>query len=44
MADLFSGNRFFMGLAQFERNTQKITALKISSGRVRNLVFEKVKD
>jgi hypothetical protein len=41
MADLFSGNRFFMGLVQFERNTQKVTALKVSSGRVRNLRFEK---
>src|SRR5690606_37651312 len=41
MADVFSGNRFFMGLVQFERNTKKITALKVSSGRVRNLRFEK---
>jgi CubicO group peptidase (beta-lactamase class C family) len=41
MADLFSGNRFFMGLVQFERNTNKITALKVSSGRVRNVRFEK---
>ncbi|MBX2961603.1 MAG: beta-lactamase family protein [Cyclobacteriaceae bacterium] len=41
MADLFSGNRFFMGLVQFERNSQKVTALKVSSGRVRNLRFAK---
>jgi CubicO group peptidase (beta-lactamase class C family) len=42
MSDLFSGSRFFMGLVQFTRSDENnIKGLKVSSGRVRNLWFEK---
>ena len=42
MHDLFSGNRFFMGLVQFDRTSNgDITGFRVSSGRVRNLRFVK---
>lgn len=43
MADLFSGSRFFMGLVQFTRDEKNaIKGFKVSSGRVRDLWFEKI--
>jgi hypothetical protein len=41
--DLFSGNTWFFGQAQFVRNERgNITGLNASSGRVRNIKFHKV--
>lgn len=40
--DLFSGDPWFFGLIQFERNTSNvITGMKVSSGRVSGLYFQK---
>ena len=42
LPDRFSGNRWFFGTIEFERDSnKKITGLRVSSGRVRNLYFEK---
>ena len=43
-ADTFGGNAWFFGQLTYVRDQdQKITGCKVSSGRVRDLVFEKVK-
>ena len=40
--DTFSANRWFYGLIRFERdNSRAITGMRVSSGRVRDLYFEK---
>ena len=40
--DLFSGNRWFFQTVQFTRDSQKrITGFRLTSGRVRNLLFDK---
>ena len=40
--DLFSGNRWFFQTVQFTRNSEKrITGFRLTSGRVRNLRFER---
>lgn len=42
-ADMFTGNSWYFGEIRFERDEQKqITGLRVSSGRVQNLLFEKV--
>ena len=41
--DLFSGNRWFFSKVEFVRNdNDQISGLRVSSGRVRNLWFEKL--
>ena len=41
--DFFRGNRWYFGLTEFIRdNTGEIVGLQVSSGRVRNLRFERV--
>ena len=41
--DVFSGNAWFFGQVEFIRDSDsKITACKVSNGRVRNLYFKKV--
>jgi CubicO group peptidase (beta-lactamase class C family) len=45
MSNLFSGNRFFMGLVQFARDEKnQVTGLKVSSGRVRDLWFQRIEN
>jgi hypothetical protein len=40
--DLFSGNRWFFQTVQFTRDSQKrITGFRLTSGRVRNLRFDR---
>ncbi len=40
--DLFSGNRWFFQTVQFTRDSEKrITGFRLTSGRVRNLRFDK---
>ncbi len=41
-ADLFSGDQWYFGMIQYERNASKtISGIRVSSGRVRNLYFQK---
>ena len=41
-ADRFRGNQFYLSQVQFERDAEgEIVALRVSNGRVRNLLFEK---
>ncbi len=40
--DIFTGNVWFFGQVKFERNAEnKITGIRVSNGRVRNLWFER---
>ncbi len=44
MADMFSGNSWFMSNFKFERNMENsITGILVSNGRVRDLYFKKTK-
>ena len=40
-ADLFRGSTWFFGEVRFERNDAGITGMRVSSGRVRNILFVK---
>lgn len=43
--DTFSANRWFFGLVEFERdNSNSISGFRVSSGRVRNLYFQRIDD